>query len=180
MGMSMGGGRKSGRGRRGVPRYGAMADINMTPFIDVMLVLLIIFMVAAPLLTSGVAVDLPQAKAGALNVEQKPIAIALDYKREGGRVDPNKGPRVAATGKGAVAEQILQIAFERGIPVREDPDLAQILSTLEVDSVIPVDALAAVAEILSYLYRLNGKVLDGRSGTEDGDAVPAESEGAPR
>jgi biopolymer transport protein TolR len=61
-----------------VPRYGAMADINMTPFIDVMLVLLIIFMVAAPLLTSGVAVDLPQAKAGALNVEQKPIAIALD------------------------------------------------------------------------------------------------------
>ena len=80
MGMSVGGGRKSGRGRRGVPRYGAMADINMTPFIDVMLVLLIIFMVAAPLLTSGVAVDLPQAKAGALNVEQKPIAIAIDDK----------------------------------------------------------------------------------------------------
>ncbi len=78
MGMAVGAGRKSGRGRRGVPRYGAMADINMTPFIDVMLVLLIIFMVAAPLLTSGVAVDLPQAKAGALNVEQKPIAIALN------------------------------------------------------------------------------------------------------
>ena len=79
MGVAVGAaGRKSGRGRRGVPRYGAMADINMTPFIDVMLVLLIIFMVAAPLLTSGVAVDLPQAKAGALNVEQKPIAIALD------------------------------------------------------------------------------------------------------
>jgi biopolymer transport protein TolR len=74
----MGAGRKNGRGRRGVPRYGAMADINMTPFIDVMLVLLIIFMVAAPLLTSGVSVDLPQAKAAALNVEQKPIAIALD------------------------------------------------------------------------------------------------------
>jgi biopolymer transport protein TolR len=76
--MSVGGARKSGRGRRGVPRYGAMADINMTPFIDVMLVLLIIFMVAAPLLTSGVAVDLPQAKAGPLNVDQKPIAIALN------------------------------------------------------------------------------------------------------
>ena len=78
MGMAMGGGRKSGRGRRGVPRYGAMADINMTPFIDVMLVLLIIFMVAAPLLTSGVAVDLPQASAGALNVEQKPISVTLN------------------------------------------------------------------------------------------------------
>src|SRR5271154_1559170 len=78
MGMSVGGTRKGGRGRRGVPRYGAMADINMTPFIDVMLVLLIIFMVAAPLLTSGVWVDRPQAKAAALNVEQKPIAIALN------------------------------------------------------------------------------------------------------
>ena len=73
-------GRKGGRRRRGVPRYGAMAEINMTPFIDVMLVLLIIFMVAAPLLATGVAVDLPQTKAGALNVDQKPISIAIDEK----------------------------------------------------------------------------------------------------
>ncbi len=72
------GGHKSGRGRRGVPRYGAMADINMTPFIDVMLVLLIIFMVAAPLLTTGVSVDLPRASATALNVERKPIAVSLN------------------------------------------------------------------------------------------------------
>ena len=82
MGMTVGAGRKSGRGGRGVPRYGAMADINMTPFIDVMLVLLIIFMVAAPLLTSGVAVDLPQSKAGALNVEQKPISITINEQGE--------------------------------------------------------------------------------------------------
>ncbi len=72
------GGRKGGRGRRGVPRYGAMAEINMTPFIDVMLVLLIIFMVAAPLLAAGVPVDLPQTKAGPLNIDQKPLAIAID------------------------------------------------------------------------------------------------------
>ncbi len=72
------GGHKSGRGRRGVPRYGAMADINMTPFIDVMLVLLIIFMVAAPLLTTGVSVDLPRASATALSVERKPIAVSLN------------------------------------------------------------------------------------------------------
>jgi biopolymer transport protein TolR len=78
MGMTVTGGRKSGRGRRGVPRYGAMADINMTPFIDVMLVLLIIFMVAAPLLTTGVSVDLPRASATALNVERKPIAVSLN------------------------------------------------------------------------------------------------------
>ena len=80
MGMSMAAGKKGGRRRRGVPRYGAMADINMTPFIDVMLVLLIIFMVAAPLLTNGVTVDLPKAAAGALNVDQKPVAISIDEK----------------------------------------------------------------------------------------------------
>ncbi len=73
-------GRKGGRRRRGVPRYGAMAEINMTPFIDVMLVLLIIFMVAAPLLATGVAVDLPQTKAGQLNIDQKPVSIAIDDK----------------------------------------------------------------------------------------------------
>ncbi len=78
MGMSIAAGRKGGRRRRGVPRYGAMADINLTPFIDIMLVLLIIFMVAAPLLATGVAVDLPQTKAGPLNIDQKPISIAIN------------------------------------------------------------------------------------------------------
>jgi biopolymer transport protein TolR len=81
MGMAVAaGGRKGGRKRRGVPRYGAMADINMTPFIDVMLVLLIIFMVAAPLLSTGVPIDLPQTKASAINIDQKPLAIAIDEK----------------------------------------------------------------------------------------------------
>ena len=81
MGMSASAiGRKGGRRRRGVPRYGAMADINMTPFIDVMLVLLIIFMVAAPLLATGVPIDLPETKAAALNVEQKPISVAIDER----------------------------------------------------------------------------------------------------
>ncbi len=80
MGMAVSGGGMGGRRRRGVPRYRAMADINMTPFIDVMLVLLIIFMVAAPLLTAGVPIDLPATKAGQLNVDKKPIAISIDDK----------------------------------------------------------------------------------------------------
>lgn len=80
MGMSVGAGGKGGRRKRGVPRYGAMADINMTPFIDVMLVLLIIFMVAAPLLASGVQIDLPKTSAAALNVDQKPLSVAIDEK----------------------------------------------------------------------------------------------------
>ena len=71
---------KGRRGRRGVPRYRAMAEINMTPFIDVILVLLIIFMVTAPLLATGVAIDLPRTKAAALNVEQKPLSVAVDDK----------------------------------------------------------------------------------------------------
>src|ERR1700721_980380 len=74
--------RKSGRGRRGVPRYGAMADINMTPFIDVMLVLLIIFMVAAPLLTTGVSVHLPRAGPPAPHVDRKPIAVSLNEQAQ--------------------------------------------------------------------------------------------------
>ena len=54
-----------------------MADINVTPMVDVMLVLLIVFMVAAPLLTVGVPIDLPQTKAKELNTESKPITISV-------------------------------------------------------------------------------------------------------
>src|SRR5260370_20889439 len=78
--MAMMAAKGRGRGRRGSPRYGAMAEINMTPFIDVMLVLLIIFMVAAPLLSTGVPIDLPQTTAAPLNVESKPIAVSIDDK----------------------------------------------------------------------------------------------------
>jgi len=66
------------RGRRTGGKYRAMAEINVTPFVDVMLVLLIVFMVAAPLLTSGVAVDLPQSEAKAIpDEDNKPIEITL-------------------------------------------------------------------------------------------------------
>ena len=67
----------------GVPRkvrQPPMSEINITPLVDVMLVLLIIFMVTAPLLVAGVPVDLPQSRAGALDKERKPVAISLDEK----------------------------------------------------------------------------------------------------
>ncbi len=100
------------------------------------------------------------------------IAVALNYKDQQGVADPQRAPRVTASGKGAVAEQILEIAFARGIPVREDPDLAEILATVDVDSEIPVDALSAVAEILSYLYRANAKPTpdEPEEAANDGDA----------
>ena len=65
-----------GDNRRG--RRAPMAEINVTPMVDVMLVLLIIFMVTAPLLVAGVPVDLPDSKAGALDQEVKPVQISLD------------------------------------------------------------------------------------------------------
>ncbi|WP_293866935.1 biopolymer transporter ExbD [uncultured Alsobacter sp.] len=66
-----------GRRRRGGRRHRPMSEINMTPFIDVMLVLLIIFMVAAPLLTVGVPLDLPQTTAAALNVDKQPLKVSV-------------------------------------------------------------------------------------------------------
>ncbi|WP_374308010.1 biopolymer transporter ExbD [Methylocella sp.] len=72
--------RKSGRGRRGAPRARPLVDRNKTPVIDVMGVLRHIVMVAAPLLATGVPIDLPQTKAAALNIEQKPLSVAVDDK----------------------------------------------------------------------------------------------------
>ena len=65
-----------GRGRRRAP----MAEINVTPLVDVMLVLLIIFMITAPLLVAGVPVDLPESRAKALDQDARPVQIALDEK----------------------------------------------------------------------------------------------------
>ncbi|RVC48040.1 biopolymer transporter ExbD, partial [Mesorhizobium sp. M00.F.Ca.ET.038.03.1.1] len=77
MGMSAAGAGGSGRGGRGHRRrgrhHGLMSEINVTPMVDVMLVLLIIFMVAAPLLTVGVPIDLPDTQAKAMNVDTQPI-----------------------------------------------------------------------------------------------------------
>ena len=69
-----GGGRRRGRGRG---RQAPMSEINVTPMVDVMLVLLIIFMVAAPLLTVGVPLDLPQAKGKQLETKGDPLAISI-------------------------------------------------------------------------------------------------------
>jgi biopolymer transport protein TolR len=70
--------KSKGRGRRTGGSYRPMAEINVTPFVDVMLVLLIVFMVAAPLLTAGVPVDLPNSEAKPVTDEEnKPIEITL-------------------------------------------------------------------------------------------------------
>ena len=79
MGMSVGAAGRGGRGHRRRGRHHAlMSEINVTPFVDVMLVLLIIFMVAAPLLTVGVPIELPETRANAMNPETQPITISVN------------------------------------------------------------------------------------------------------
>lgn len=85
---------------------------------------------------------------------RRPVAVALKYELGGREL-----PRVVATGRGTVAEQILEVAFANGVKVREDADLVEILSAVDVDTEIPIEAIAAVAEILSHVYRANGTVI---------------------
>lgn len=77
-------------------------------------------------------------------------AAALAYKPE---VD--RAPRVAAAGRGRIAEIILETAKKAGIPVREDPGLAEILSKIDPGGEIPPETYKAVAEVLAFLYRLD-------------------------
>ena len=70
-------GARGGRRARRTRSKALMSEINVTPFVDVMLVLLIIFMVAAPLLTVGVPIDLPESRASALNSDTQPITISI-------------------------------------------------------------------------------------------------------
>ena len=77
-------------------------------------------------------------------------AVALKHERGTGT-----SPHIVATGKGHVADQILEIAFANGVKVREDADLTELLTQLDVDSPIPLEAYAAIAEILAYVYKAN-------------------------
>ncbi len=80
---------------------------------------------------------------------KKLMAIALEYKKE------FPAPKVTAKGRGEVAEKILQIAKKHHIDIRKDPQLISILSALEVDDYIPLEAYAAVSGILAYIYKKN-------------------------
>lgn len=95
-------------------------------------------------------VDLKESDTRATPPPEVTKAVAIEYDKE-----KNAAPLVTASGKGAIAEQILAIAFARGIKVRQDADLVEVLSLIEVDSPIPVEAFAAVAEILAYVYQAN-------------------------
>ena len=90
--------------------------------------------------------------------EQKPfdkgkLAVALRYEQ-----GKDEAPRVAAKGKGYIAEQIIALAKQHNIEIREDADLVMLLAKLDIDMPIPLEAYAAVAEILAYVYKANDQM----------------------
>ncbi|MCL2669137.1 MAG: EscU/YscU/HrcU family type III secretion system export apparatus switch protein [Syntrophaceae bacterium] len=83
--------------------------------------------------------------------KQEPLlAAALRYDTA-----KDAAPKVVAKGRGAIAERILALAAEHGIPVKSDPALVQILSKLNLDEQIPVELYKAVAELLAFVYSAN-------------------------
>ena len=124
-GTAQGGGRRRRRGRRAGP----INEINMTPFIDVMLVLLIIFMVAAPLMTVGVPLDLPQTKAAQLNVDAKPVTLSIKatgqvFLAEAELTDDGIVSKIAEEAKQGFEERI----FVRGDKKVDYGRVAQVMS----------------------------------------------------
>ena len=79
-------------------------------------------------------------------------AVALGYDQ-----DKNNAPVVMAKGSGEIAQKIIKIAEENNIEIRKDADLLQILKAVDINEEIPVEAFAAVAEIISYIYSQNAK-----------------------
>jgi flagellar biosynthesis protein len=78
-------------------------------------------------------------------------AVALRYERADG------APRVTATGRGRMADRILDAARDHGLPVREDPDLVEALAMLDLGAQIPPELYAVIAEVLAWAYRANAE-----------------------
>ena len=83
-------------------------------------------------------------------MKKVPKAIALSYNEE-----RDAAPRVTAKGKGHVAEKIIEAAKENDVPIKEDPSMVELLSEVELNEEIPEELYEVVAELLSYIYRLD-------------------------
>jgi flagellar biosynthesis protein len=83
---------------------------------------------------------------------ERPVAAALRYDPAG-----PAPPEVVAAGHGRIAEEIVRVAAEHGIPLYEDPGLAEALARLEISAQIPRELYAVVAEVLAYVYRIDAE-----------------------
>jgi biopolymer transport protein TolR len=132
--------------RKGRGRYRPLAEINVTPLVDVMLVLLIIFMVTAPLMTSGVNIDLPKTDAQPLNSDSQPLTVSIDA--HGNIFLQNE--KVDLDALVAKLQAIAQSNTDRRIFVRGDKDLAygrimQVMGTITQGGFTKVALLAEQA-----------------------------------
>jgi flagellar biosynthesis protein len=85
--------------------------------------------------------------------KKKPKAVALKYE-----IDKDAAPRVVAKGNDFIAEKIIETARAHNIPLYEDKNLVQVLEAFDLDTQIPPELYRAVAEVLAFIYRLNGKM----------------------
>ncbi len=87
------------------------------------------------------------------NKKERPArAVALRYEHQ-----KDDAPRVVAKGRGEIAKKIIEIAREHDITIYEDDELVEVLSRLDLDQMIPPELYQAVAEVLAFVYRLNGR-----------------------
>ncbi|MBI1388489.1 MAG: type III secretion system protein [bacterium] len=82
-------------------------------------------------------------------------AVAIQYQPE-----ENSAPAVVAKGKGAIADRIIEIAQAYGVPLYEDPDLVEVLGAIDLGREIPPELYKAMAEVLAFIYRVNGTAKD--------------------
>lgn len=110
------------------------------------------------------------------NKNARQVAVAL--KADGwSRHAAGTIPKITAIGHGKTAEQILALAFANDVKVREDGDLATILAAMDIDSPVPLEALSAVGEILSYLYHMDrSEAEQALQSSPDAESPNAESE----
>ncbi len=84
-------------------------------------------------------------------------AVALQYERG------DAAPRVVAKGRGSLADRIIEIARDAGVPLYEDTDLVDLLAQVELDAEIPIELYQAVAEVLAFIYQLRAHPETGRA-----------------
>ena len=150
--MALGGGAGGGhvRGRRRA-RKRPLSEINVTPLVDVMLVLLIIFMISAPLLTTGVPVELPDTEASAVEADKEPVTVSIN----------KDGAIFVGEGEVAWDNLLLRVAQEGGSDAREHPVF------IRADGRAPYQAVARVMARLSSAGFTHLNLLTATSGEND-------------
>ncbi len=145
MAMTAGAAGGGGRRRRRARQAAAINEINMTPFIDVMLVLLIIFMVAAPMMTAGVPLDLPQTKAAPLNSDSTPVTLSI---KANGQVFLGEAELTDEAIVGKLAEAA-KSGFDERIFVRGDKrvDYGRVAQVMSIVTTAGYKRVALVTEV---------------------------------